>query len=204
MPDPAMLKRCPWCLSDPDYIAYHDQEWGVPCFDDHHLFAMLCLEGMQAGLNWLTILKRRDNYYAAFDQFDPIKIAAYQPSDIDRLMLNSGIIRQRKKIHAIITNARAFLTITATQSFASYLWAVVDGKPIVNTPHTPADIPNQSLLSQKLATQLKKDGFVFVGAISCYAFMQAIGMVNDHLLDCAFRRADGVPPAAPLENLLLL
>lgn len=180
--------RCAWCLSDPIYIAYHDQEWGKPIYDDQTLFAMLCLEAMQTGLSWLTILKRRANYYAAFDGLDPHKIAQYDEQKVDELMQNDGIIRHRAKIQAIINNAKAYLRIAEQQSFADYLWGLTttDGKPIVNRPVQLQDIPTQTDVSAKLAKQLKKDGFAFVGATTCYAFMQAVGMVNDHLQSCDF------------------
>lgn len=180
--------RCAWCLSDPIYITYHDQEWGKPIYDDQTLFAMLCLEAMQAGLSWLTILKRRANYYAVFDGFDPHKIAQYNEQKVDELMQNDGIIRHRAKIQAIINNAKAYLRIAEQQSFADYLWGLTttDGKPIISRPTQLQDIPTQTDVSAKLAKQLKKDGFAFVGATTCYAFMQAVGMVNDHLQSCDF------------------
>lgn len=184
-----MTHRCAWCLSDPMYIAYHDNEWGKPVYDDDTLFAMLCLESMQAGLSWITILKRRDGYYRAFDGFDAAKIAAYDDAKVDKLMLDAGIIRHRAKILAIINNAKAYLKIKQYQSFSDYLWGITtaDGKPIDNCPADLSDIPAQTDVSVRLAKQLKKDGFKFVGATTCYAFMQAVGMVNDHVADCAFR-----------------
>ena len=184
-----MTHRCAWCLSDPMYIAYHDNEWGKPVYDDDVLFAMLCLESMQAGLSWITILKRRDGYYRAFDGFDAVKIVAYDDAKVDELMLDAGIIRHRAKILAIINNAKAYLKIKQYQSFSDYLWGITtaDGKPIDNRPADLSDIPAQTDVSVRLAKQLKKDGFKFVGATTCYAFMQAVGMVNDHVADCAFR-----------------
>lgn len=184
-----MTTRCTWCLSNPIYIAYHDQEWGKPVYDDDTLFALLCLEGMQAGLSWITILKRRDAYYQAFDGFDAAKIALYDDNKIDELMQNTGIIRHRAKIVAIIDNAKAYLKIKQNQSFSNYLWGITtpDGKQIDNYPSTPNDIPAQTEASIRLAKQLKKDGFKFVGATICYAFMQAVGMVNDHVAECEFR-----------------
>ncbi len=183
-----MTNRCPWCGSDPLYQAYHDNEWGKPSYDDAYLFAMLCLEAMQAGLSWITILKKRENYYRAFDNFDPIKIAKYDDSKIDELMQNAGIIRHRAKILAIIDNAKAFLKITQHQRFNDYLWNIttIDKQPIINHPKTLGDIASSTDTSQKLAKQLKQDGFKFLGATTCYAFMQAVGMVNDHLADCDF------------------
>ncbi|VEG13407.1 DNA-3-methyladenine glycosylase I [Moraxella cuniculi] len=182
------INRCTWCLSDPLYIRYHDEEWGKPIYDDETLFALLCLEAMQAGLSWITILKRREQYYQAFDGFNPAKIAQYDDQKINELLQNDGIIRHRGKIRAIINNAKAYLAIKANGSFSDYLWGIttIDGKPVINHPATLAEIPAQTEISAKLAKQLKKDGFTFVGATTCYAFMQAVGMVNDHLIDCQF------------------
>ncbi|MFB6349741.1 DNA-3-methyladenine glycosylase I [Moraxella sp. ZJ142] len=184
-----MNKRCSWCLSDPTYIAYHDNEWGKPIYDDQALFACLNLEAMQSGLSWITILKRRDGYYRAFDDFDAQKIANYDDAKVAALMQDTGIIRHRAKILAIIANAKAYLAITAKQSFSDYLWGIAtpDGKSVINHWQTPEQIPAQTEISAKLAKQLKKDGFKFIGATTCYAFMQAVGMVNDHLADCDFR-----------------
>ena len=181
-----MSTRCPWCLADPLYIAYHDNEWGVPSYDDRYLFAMLCLEGMQAGLSWLTILKRRANYSAAFAEFDAKQVAKFDEQQVQTLMHNTGIIRHRAKILAIIQNARAYLKITKEQSFSTYLWNIV-GAPIDNRPSTMHDIPTKTSASHALAKRLKEDGFVFVGPTTCYAFMQAVGMVNDHLITCPTR-----------------
>lgn len=184
-------KRCAWCGDDPIYQAYHDDEWGVACHDDRRLFAMLCLEGMQAGLSWITILKKQDAYYRAFDDFDAIKIAKYDEQKIDELMNNAGIIRHRLKIQAIIGNAKAYLKVTQNQSFNDYIWGIVAcyqvQTPLVNQPKNLADIPTQSNASVMLSKQLKKDGFKFVGATICYAYMQACGMVNDHMSDCDFK-----------------
>lgn len=184
--------RCPWCGNDPLYQAYHDHEWGVPSYDDRHLFAMLCLEAMQAGLSWYTILKKRPNYYAAFDDFDPDKIAQYDTAKVDRLMQNTGIVRHRKKIEAIIANARAYQAISTRERFCDYLWrtATPNGAPVINHPKSINDLPSHNEYAVKLAKQLKQDGFKFVGATTCYAFMQAVGMVNDHLIDCAFRHQE--------------
>lgn len=180
-----MSKRCTWCGSDPLYIAYHDKEWGVPLHDDRRLFEMLILEGAQAGLSWLTILKKRENYRRAFDDFDPERIALYQGQDIDRLMLDAGIVRNRLKIAAAVKNARGFLDICHEYtSFADYLWRFVDGQPIVNRWQSPADVPARTELSDLLSRDLKQRGLSFVGTTICYAFMQAVGMVNDHTIDC--------------------
>ncbi len=183
-------KRCPWCLSDPLYMAYHDEEWGKPVRDDRHLFACLCLEGMQAGLSWITILKRRENYYRAFDGFDPVLIADYDEDKVNELMQNEGIIRHKAKIQAIISNAKAYLKVTQNQSFYGYLYHIIcqyDEVPKDNQPTHLSDIPTHTMASKQLAKQLKKDGFNFVGATTCYAFMQAVGLVNDHLMTCEFR-----------------
>ncbi len=180
-----MIRRCSWCGSDPLYVAYHDNEWGVPEHDDRKLFEMLILEGAQAGLSWLTILKKRDNYRQAFHQFDPERIARYGDRDIDRLLKDSGIVRNRLKIEAAIRNARGFLQICSEyDSFSEYLWAFVSGTPIINNRETLADIPAQTPESEKMSKDLKKRGFNFVGPTICYAFMQAVGMVNDHTTDC--------------------
>lgn len=183
-------KRCQWCGTDPIYVAYHDTEWGKPCYDDRHLFAMLCLEGMQAGLSWITILKKRPRYYQLFADFDPTKIAQFDDAKVEALMQDTGIIRNRLKINAIINNARCFLTITQSQSFSAYLWAMSptgSTTPLINHPTTHADIPAHTPASDAMSKQLKKDGFKFVGSTICYAFMQAVGMVNDHVIDCDFR-----------------
>lgn len=184
--------RCPWCLSDPLYIKYHDTEWGKPCYDDHLLFAMLCLEGMQAGLSWITILKKRQAYYRAFDDFNPYKIANYDDNKVSKLMTDTGIVRHQKKIAAIINNAKAYLAITHKQSFNHYLWQTALGTmtPIINHPYCLDDIPKQTKHSVALAKQLKQDGFYFVGPTICYAFMQACGMVDDHLISCQFKTSN--------------
>ena len=180
-----MIRRCEWCGIDPIYIAYHDKEWGVPVYDDRKLFEMLILEGAQAGLNWLTILKKRDNYRQAFHRFDPARVARYEDKDIARLMQDQGIVRNRLKIEAAVSNARGYLQIlNQFGSFSDYLWAFVDHTPIVNQRATPADIPGQTAISEKMSKDLKQRGFNFVGPTICYAFMQAVGMVNDHTTDC--------------------
>jgi len=185
-----MNKRCLWCGDSPLYIGYHDLEWGVPAHDDRHLFEMLILEGAQAGLSWLTILKKRDNYRRAFDQFDAGRIARYGDEEINRLMQDSGIIRNRLKIEAAVRNARGVLRIIDEFStLANYLWRYVDGVPIVNTWQEATDVPAHTPISDQMSKDLKKRGFNFVGTTICYAFMQAVGMVNDHTVDC-FRHGE--------------
>ncbi len=177
--------RCPWCLGDNDYIAYHDQQWGVPVYDDRLLFEFLVLEGAQAGLSWLTILKKRPHYRQAFDDFDPAKVAKYDNAKITRLLTDSGIVRNRLKIQAAVENAAAFLKIQDSHgSFSSYIWDFVDGRQIVNTWSRLEQVPAYTPLSEKISRDLKKLGFKFVGPTICYAFMQAVGMVNDHLMSC--------------------
>ena len=179
------MKRCDWCGQDPLYVAYHDQEWGVPAHDDRRLFEMLILEGAQAGLSWLTILRKRDNYRQAFDQFDPEKMAAYGAADIRRLMSDAGIVRNRLKIEAAIQNARTFLDVSAAHgSFERYIWRFVDFTPIQNRWRTISEIPAMTAESDRMSRDLKKRGFKFVGATICYAYMQSVGMVNDHVVDC--------------------
>lgn len=183
-------KRCPWVdLSKPDYVHYHDTEWGVPVHDDRKLFEFLILESAQAGLSWYTILSRRDHYREAFAQWDPNRVARFNEDDIERLMADCGIIRNRKKIQAAVQNARAFLKIQETfGSFDAYIWRFVDGKPIVNTLHTMADYPVTSPEARALSRDMRQRGFGFFGPIICYAQMQATGMVLDHTLDCYRRR----------------
>lgn len=183
--------RCSWCLSDPIYMSYHDNEWGKVIYDDDELFACLCLESMQAGLSWITILKKRDNFYHAFDGFNAHKIAQYDDDKIHELLNNDGIIRHQAKIKAMVSNAKAYLAIKNQQSFYDYLYNIInryDNFPKDNQPKTTSDIPSQTKISLALSKQLKKDGFKFVGATTCYAFMQAVGMVNDHVIHCDFRK----------------
>ena len=185
MTEETMIKRCTWCGNDPQYVAYHDEDWGVPVYDDRLLFEMLILEGAQAGLSWLTILKKRDNYRQAFHDFDATRIASYDQKEIDRLLQNAGIVRNRLKIEATIKNARGFLQIRDEfSSFSDYLWRYVDGKPIINSWQDVSVIPANTRISDQLSKDLKKRGFNFVGSTICYAFMQSIGMVNDHTIDC--------------------
>lgn len=179
------MKRCKWCTDSEIYIDYHDKEWGRPIKDDHLLFEFLTLEGAQAGLSWLTVLKKRDNYRLAFDQFDPAIIAQYDEKRFDTLMNNAGIIRNRLKIASTISNAQAYLDLVdGGQSFSDYLWSFVDGQPIKNHFKDMSELPASTPLSDQLSKDLKKRGFRFVGSTICYAFMQATGMVNDHTQNC--------------------
>ncbi|MGD1860707.1 MAG: DNA-3-methyladenine glycosylase I [Leptolyngbyaceae cyanobacterium] len=180
-----VLCRCGWVHDDPIEIAYHDREWGAPLHDDCRLFEFLILEGFQAGLSWITILRKRQNFMAAFDQFEPTIVAAYGPDKQQALMTNAGIIRNRLKIQAATTNAQAFLKVQAEfGSFDAYLWRWVDGIPIQNAWPTLDAVPARTELSDAISKDLKKRGFKFVGSVICYAFMQAIGMVNDHTTNC--------------------
>ena len=180
-----MKQRCQWAGDDPLYVAYHDCEWGVPLHDDTRLFEFLVLEGAQAGLSWLTILRKRENYRMAFDGFDPVKVAGYGSERVSVLMANPGIIRNRLKIEAAVGNARAFVAIqNRFGSFDHYLWQFTEGRPIRNGWHRPEEIPAWTPLSAAMSRDLKNRGFKFVGPTICYAFMQAVGMVNDHTVDC--------------------
>jgi DNA-3-methyladenine glycosylase I len=179
------LQRCAWSTSDPLYITYHDQEWGVPIHDDRLLFEFLVLEGAQAGLSWITILRKRENYRQAFDRFDPQKVARYGDEKVLELLNNPGIIRNRAKINAAIGNARAFLAIQEEFSnFDAYVWQFVGGKAIQNAWKDIAQIPAKSAEAEALSKDLLRRGFKFVGPTICYAHMQATGMVNDHTVDC--------------------
>ena len=183
--NPIELPRCPWCGTDTLYCAYHDQEWGVPLHDDQRLFELLCLEGAQAGLSWITILRKRADYRSAFDQFDAVKIAGYDQTKVAELMANSGIVRNRLKIAAIIQNAKAYLMIHGQSGgFNQYLWSFVDGTPIQNAQDTLSHLPAVTPLSEKISRDLKQRGFKFVGSTICYAYMQSAGLVNDHLTTC--------------------
>ena len=180
-----MKNRCEWCGTDPLYVKYHDEEWGVPLHDDNGLFEFLTLEGAQAGLSWLTILRKRDNYRNAFHGFDPRKIASYSAMDVQRLLADPGIIRNRLKIESAIRNARGVLAIKEESgSFDSFIWRYVDYQPIQNEWRSMAELPARTALSDRIGKDLKKRGFNFVGSTICYAFMQAVGMVNDHVVDC--------------------
>jgi DNA-3-methyladenine glycosylase I len=176
--------RCPWCGTDPLYVAYHDDEWGRPVRDDARLFEMLILEGAQAGLSWITILKKRDNYRRAFAQFDAEKVARFDARKRARLMLDEGIVRNRLKIESTVDNARAFLRMREQGSFSDWLWAFVDDEPIVNVPKSMAQVPARTELSDTISKELRRRGFRFVGSTIVYAFLQATGVVDDHLADC--------------------
>lgn len=183
--------RCAWVNSDPLYIAYHDEEWGKPVRDDRKLFELLILEGMQAGLSWYTILKKREHFREAFDQFDPHMIAQYGPEKVEELMQNSGIIRNRLKIQSVITNARIYLEIMEdpeSGSFSEYLWSFTGGEPVINNWRHIKEVPASTPVSDAMSKALKKKGMKFVGSTILYAFMQASGMVNDHTVDCLCRQ----------------
>ncbi len=184
------LKRCDWVpKNDPLYVAYHDEEWGVPIYDDQKIFEFLILEGFQAGLSWRTVLYKRENFRKAFDQFDAQKIARYDERKIQQLMQNSGIIRNRLKIEACVNNARCFLEVQEKFGrFSNFIWRFTDGKPIVNHWKTLSELPARTELSDLISKELKQLGFKFVGSTIVYAHMQATGMVNDHLVSC-FRHA---------------
>ena len=180
-----MKTRCTWSISDPIYVDYHDNEWGVPLHDDRFLFEFLILEGAQAGLSWITILKKRENYRKAFDNFDPEKIAKYSDKKVEKLLKNEGIIRNRLKINAAVQNAKSFLNIQKEfGSFDKYIWHFVNGKPKINKWKNLQDVPSKTKESDLMSKDLKKRGFKFVGSTICYAFMQATGLVNDHLISC--------------------
>jgi DNA-3-methyladenine glycosylase I len=182
--------RCSWAGADPLYVAYHDHEWGVPLHDDQRLFEMLILEGAQAGLSWITVLRKRDAYRKAFDRFDAGRVARYGIDRIERLMKEEGIIRNRLKIEAAVKNARTFLDVQRESgSFDAYIWQFVGGRPKQNARRTMKEVPATSPESDAMSRDLKKRGFTFVGSTICYAFMQATGMVNDHVVDCFRYRA---------------
>jgi DNA-3-methyladenine glycosylase I len=182
--------RCIWCGDDPDYVAYHDREWGVPVHDDTRLFEMLTLEGAQAGLSWLTILRKRDHYRRVFADFDVHRLARWTATDLEPLLADPGIVRNRRKVESVVRNARGVLDIVDEQgSFSAFLWRYVDGEPHQNAWRRHADIPASTPTSHQLSRDLKHRGFGFVGPTICYAFMQAVGMVNDHVVDC-FRHAE--------------
>jgi DNA-3-methyladenine glycosylase I len=186
----AELRRCSWAETDPLYVGYHDEEWGVPVTDERTLFEFLVLEGAQAGLSWLTILRKRDNYRRAFAGFDPRKVARFDAAKIQRLLQDPGIVRNRAKVASAINNARAFLAVQKEfGSFAAYQWRFVDGRPIQNHFASLKEIPARSEVSDAFSKDLKKRGFSFVGSTIMYAHMQAVGMVNDHLVTCPRHKA---------------
>jgi DNA-3-methyladenine glycosylase I len=181
---PDGLIRCPWPKQDPLYVAYHDGEWGVPEYDDRALYEKLVLDGFQAGLSWITILRKRENFRRAFDNFDPQKIARYTPKKIERLMQDAGIVRNRAKVEGAVKSARAYLDIMESGSFSTLLWDFVDGKPKVNHFRRTGQVPAETKVSQQMSKELAARGFKFCGPTIVYAFMQAVGMVNDHLVTC--------------------
>jgi DNA-3-methyladenine glycosylase I len=188
-PHPDGRHRCTWPGTDPLYVAYHDEEWGVPEFDDRALFEKLILDGFQAGLSWITILRKRDTFRAAFDGFEPEAIVRYDEAKIESLMADPGIVRNRAKIVATIGNARGWLEIMGDQGFSNYLWDFVDGRPVQNRFATMAEVPAETAVSKAISKDLKARGFRFVGPTIVYAFMQAVGMVNDHMVPC-FRHGE--------------
>lgn len=179
-----MSDRCPWCGQDPLYVAYHDHEWGVPEWDSRALWEKLVLDGFQAGLSWITILKKREAFRAAFDGFDPQSVARWGDGQVATALANPGIIRHRGKIEATVKNARAYLALQEKRDFAALLWGFVGGTPLQNAPTSPAQIPTQTPVSQAMSKMLRQSGFTFVGPTIVYAFMQACGLVNDHLVTC--------------------
>ncbi|MEL6678389.1 MAG: DNA-3-methyladenine glycosylase I [Pseudomonadota bacterium] len=179
-----MTDRCPWCGTDPLYVAYHDTEWGVPERDSRALWEMLILEGFQAGLSWITVLRKREAFREAFDGFDPTRVARYSDADVQRLLGNAGIVRHRGKIEAAILSAQAWERIEAREGFATFIWRYMDGAPQQNRFATMAEVPAETPLSRRISKDLKAEGFKFCGPTIVYAFMQAVGMVNDHLVTC--------------------
>lgn len=180
-----MPKRCDWVTNEPLYITYHDKEWGIPLYDDRKLFEMLCLEGAQAGLSWWTILQKREHYEEVFDNFEASKIINYTDDKIQELLNDKGIVRNKLKVNSVVTNAKAFLEIQKEfGSFSNYIWSFVDHQPIINYWETLKDVPVSTPISDRMSKDLKKRGFKFIGTTICYAFMQAVGLVNDHTKDC--------------------
>lgn len=189
------MNRCDWCGEDPLYVKYHDEEWGVPEFNERKLFAKLLLDGAQAGLSWITILRKQENYFQAFDDFDPEKIARYDDRKKQELLANPGIVRNRLKIESAISNAQAFEKMKSDGiDFSRFLWHFVEGRPIQNSWQSMRDLPASTKESEQMSRALKARGFRFVGPTICYAFMQAVGMVNDHLTSC-FRHQELIKPA---------
>ena len=191
-----MPDRCPWASADPLYIAYHDQEWGVPEHDDRTLFEMVTLEGAQVGLSWITILRKREAYRAAFAGFDPARVARFTPARVEKLLLDPGIVRNRLKVGSTVSNAQRFLEVQREHgSFDAYLWAFVGGEPVTNRFRAMSEVPARTPLSDALSKDLVRRGFRFVGSTICYALMQAVGLVNDHLVGC-FRHGEVGRPEA--------
>lgn len=188
-----MQNRCNWCLGDPIYLEYHDKEWGRPLYDDQKLFELLVLESMQAGLSWLTILKKRENFRKAFDNFEISKVANYDEAKLETLLQDSSIIRNKLKLKAAINNARQVLKIQQEYgSFSAYIWSFVDNQPIINSFHDLKEVPTNTELSDFISQEMKKQGFKFIGTTIIYSFMQAVGMVNDHVTTC-FRHSELSP-----------
>ena len=179
-----MTERCAWCGTDPLYVKYHDTEWGVPEYDARALWEKLILDGFQAGLSWITILRKRNAFRSAFEGFDPVKVARWGEADVQRCLENPGIVRSRAKIEATIGNARSYLALNEKVGFDAYLWRYVDGKPLQNNFRSMTEVPAWTPLSEQVSKDLKKAGFRFVGPTIVYAFMQAVGMVNDHMVTC--------------------
>ncbi len=179
-----MTERCAWCGTDPLYVEYHDTEWGVPEYDARALWEKLILDGFQAGLSWITILRKRNAFRSAFEGFDPVKVARWGEADVRRCLENPGIVRSRAKIEATIGNARSYLALNEKVGFDAYLWRYVDGKPLQNNFRSMTEVPAWTPLSEQVSKDLKKAGFRFVGPTIVYAFMQAVGMVNDHMVTC--------------------
>jgi DNA-3-methyladenine glycosylase I len=192
-PEPETPVRCPWCGTDPLYVAYHDQEWGVAEYDSRALWEKLVLDGFQAGLSWITILRKRDAFRSAFAGFDPQVVARWGEPEVQVLLANPGIVRHRGKIEAAIQSARAWERIEARQGFADFLWQYTGGRPVLNRFQTPAQVPAETGLSRRLSRDLRSAGFKFCGPTIVYAFMQATGMVNDHLVSC-HRHTNGAAP----------
>jgi DNA-3-methyladenine glycosylase I len=194
---PKATSRCPWAGTDPLYVGYHDREWGVGSRDPGHLFEMLLLEGAQAGLSWITILRKRENYRKAFDLFDPEAIARYTPARVNRLLADPGIVRNRLKVEGAIRNARAFLQLREQDDLVAWFWQFTGGRPLVNRWKTIAEVPARTSESDGMSRALKRRGFTFVGSTICYSFMQATGMVNDHLTTCFRHRQVGRQSSVP-------
>ena len=192
-----MTDRCAWCGTDPLYVAYHDTEWGVPEFDSRALFEKLILDGFQAGLSWITILRKREAFRRAFAGFDPAAVARFDERHVEALMLDAGIVRNRAKILATVAGARAFLAIEEREGFSHYLWKRIDGRPVQTGRRGRGDIPAETDLSRAISKDLRAEGFNFVGPTIVYAFMQAVGMVNDHLVPCFRHRECAACAGAP-------